>query len=305
MRKMRRRRSRVVISVLAVATTMTMMIFTTIIILAAAGSRTALAYPPLLPPWAENPRDAGMGIVGVSMLPGSSRDCSIELPAADPNNEGESVTFKVPPGVADIVSAGEPNMPANYHIAFEGDDGMYYEAGIYYGDWSRDSNMGYNATKFQIAWGVGGVLRGVSSIPVVAGHTLELSILYGQDSTRQWQVWMDDLDDSRPVQVVDIGHASMKVKSDYFTFVEAGSFAPNTNTQRLGLVEVLNILYATRAGGDDDDNNKTNLSTWTGGYLLTDCSPANSSYGVTYMGGSGKFKIGYEGDTTKNGLKLW
>ncbi len=281
-------------------------------ILAAAGSRAALAYSFLLPHWAENPRDAGMGIVGVSMLPASSRDCNIELPAADPNNEGESVTFKVPPGVADIVSAGEPNMPANYHIAFEGDDGMYYEVGIYYGDWSRDSGMGYNATKFQIAWGVGGVLRGVSSIPVIAGHTLELSILYGQNSTRQWQVWMDDLDDSRPVQVVDIGHASMKVKSDYFTFVEAGSFAPNTNTQRLGLVEVLNIQRATRAGGydynnngDDGNNDKVNLSTWTGGYLLTDCSPANSSYGVTYMGGSGKFKIGYEGDTTMNGLKLW
>lgn len=295
-----------------IAAAAAIVIMTTTAALAAMGSNSsnnfAFAYPVLLPPWAENPRNAGMGIVGVSMLPASSRDCNIELPAADPDNAGESVTFKVPPGVADIVGAGEPNMPANYHIAFEGDDGLYYEVGIYYGDWSRDSSaIGYNATRFQVAWGVGGVLRGISNIAVVAGHTLELSILYGQDSTRQWQVWMDDLDDSKPVQVVDMGHPSMKVKSDYFTFVEAGSFAPNTNTQRLGLVEVLNIQHATaKAGGDDNnDNNKGTLSTWTGGYLLTDCSPANSGYGVTYLGGTGKFKIGYEGEATKNGYRLW
>lgn len=266
---------------------------------------SALAYPPI---WVENPRNAGMGIVGVSMLSTTPHNCNIELPSANPNKGGESVTFKVPPGVADIVSAGEPNMPANYHIAFEGDDGLYYEVGIYYGDWSRDSDIGYNATKFQVAWGVGGILRGISGIPVVAGHTLELSILYDQSGTKQWQVWMDDLDDSKPVQIVNIGHSSMNVKSDYFTFVEAGSFAPNTNTQRLGLVEVLDIQHATRAGSDDDDDgnnnnniNKAGLSTWTNGYLLMDCSPANSSYGVTYLGSTGKFKIGYEGETTKNG----
>jgi hypothetical protein len=276
-------------------------------ILAAADSSnsSALAYP-LLPPWAQNPRNAGMGIVGMSMLSATSHNCNIELPAENPDNGGESVRFKIPQGVADIVSAGEPDKPANFHIAFEGDDGLYYEVGIYYGDWSRDSDIGYNATKFQVAWGIGGILRGVSNVPVIAGHTLELSILYGQSSTRQWQVWMDDLDDSKPVQVVNIGHPSMKVKSDYLTFVEAGSFAPNTNTQRLGLVEVLNIQHATRASNDDNsNNNKMDLSTWTSGYLLTDCSPVNSSYGVTYLGSTGKFKIGYEGETTKNGHKFW
>jgi hypothetical protein len=242
-----------------------------------------------------------MGIVGMSMLSTSYRNCNIELPAASPDKWGESVTFKVPPGVADVVSAGEPDKPANYHIAFEGDDGLYYEVGMYYGDWSRDPGIGYNATRFQMAWGIGGILRGTSSVPVVAGHTLELSILYdGQD--KRWQASMDDLDDdSRPAQVVDIGHSSMKVKSDYFTFVEAGSFAPNTNTKRLGLVEVLNIQHATKATGGD----KVELSAWTGAYLLMNCSPANSSYGVTYLDSAGKFRIGYEGATTKNGHQFW
>ncbi|MEO9363171.1 MAG: hypothetical protein ABI348_04645 [Nitrososphaera sp.] len=258
-------------------------------------SNSASAYPhPLL----GNPHNAGMGIVGMSMLSTSYNNCNIELPAASADKWGESVTFKVPPGVADVVRAGEPDKPANYHIAFEGDDGLYYEVGIYYGDWSRDSGIGYNATRFQMAWGIGGILRGTSSVPVVAGHTLELSILYGPD--KKWQVQMDDLDDSRPAQAAGIGHPSMKVKSDYFTFVEAGSFAPNTNTQRLGMVEVLNIQQATKGSGD-----KAELSAWTGGYLLMDCSPANSSYGVTYLGSTGKFKIGYEGATTKNGHQFW
>nr|WP_294806662.1 hypothetical protein [uncultured Nitrososphaera sp.] len=261
------------------------------------GGSSASAYPhPLL----GNPHNAGMGIVGMSMLSTSYSNCNIELPAASPDKWGESVTFKVPPGVADVVRAGEPDKPANYHIAFEGDDGLYYEVGIYYGDWSRDSGIGYNATRFQMAWGIGGILRGTSSAPVVAGHTLELSILYGPD--KKWQVRMDDLDDSRPAQTVDIGRPSMKVKSDYFTFVEAGSFAPNTNTQRLGLVEVLNIQYATKAAGSDS---KVELSAWTGGYLLMNCSPANSNYGVTYLGSTGRFKIGYEGATTKNGHQFW
>ena len=276
-------------------------IVTLALLAASAGSDSlkAFAYP-LVPSWAVNPRNAGMGIVGMSMLQATSHDCNIELPTTNPDNGGESVKFKVPPGVAEIVRASEPSKPVNYHIAFEGDDGQYYEVGIYYGDWSRDSDIGYNATKFQIAWGVGGVLRGTSSFPVVSGHTLELSILYGQNSIRQWQVWMDDLDDSKPAQIVNIGHQSMKVRSDYLTFVEAGSFAPNTNTQRLGLVNVLSIQHAVTI-----NDGKISLKPWTNGYLLSDCSPVNNSYGVTYLGSGGKFKIGYEGATTKNGHQFW
>ncbi len=254
-----------------------------------------------IPPWARNPHSAGMGIVGMSQLPAASPNCDLELPTADPNKKGESVVFKVPPGVADIISAGESNKPANYHIAFEGDDNMYYEVGIYYGDWSRDPSAGYNATKFQIAWGIGGILRGVSNIPVVAGHTLELSIMYNQSKTKQWQVYMDDLDDSRSAQIVNIGRSSMKVNTDYFMFVEAGSFTPNTNTERLGLVDILNIQQAIGSPADG----KAHLSTWTGGYLLANCSPANNNYGITYLGSAGKFQIGYGGTTTKNGYQFW
>jgi hypothetical protein len=256
-----------------------------------------------IPPWARNPHSAGMGIVGMSSLQAASPNCDLELPAPDPNKEGESVLFKVPPGVADIVSAGETNKPANYHIAFEGDDNLYYEVGIYYGDWSRDSGAGYNATKFQIAWGIGGILKGVSDIPVVAGHTLELSIVHNnQNGTKQWQVWMHDLDDgSKPAQIVNIGRPSMKVKTDYFMFVEAGTFAPNTNTERLGMVEVLNIQQAISA----PDDGKVHLSTWASGYLLANCSPVNNSYGITYLGSAGNFKIGYGGATTKNGYQFW
>jgi hypothetical protein len=282
---------------------------------AVSDSNRAFADPP---PWTRNPHNAGMGIVGMSVLAATSPNCDLELSTPDSNKAGESVMFKVPSGVNEVVKAGETNKPANYHIAFEGDDNLYYEVGIYYGDWSRDPGIGYNATKFQIAWGIGGILRGVSSIPVVAGHTLELSILYSQNATGQWQVRMDDLDDKlRSAQIVDIGHSSMKVKSDYFTFVEAGSFAPNTNTQRLGLIEVLDIRQATRtlsndneasgngSGGSSSSGDKISLTTWTNGYLLMDCSPANNSYGVTYLGNAGKFEIGYGGATTKSGHQFW
>jgi hypothetical protein len=59
------------------------------------------------------------------------------------------------------------------------------------------------------------------------------------------------------------------------------------------------------SGGSSNGRNKVELSIWPNGYLVTNCSPANGSYGVTYTGVAGNFKIGYRGETTNNGYRFW
>jgi hypothetical protein len=254
------------------------------------------------PPWAGNPHIPGVGVIGVVDTTNGT-DCDIRTATASDTKGGVYVKFVVPSTISTVQNSGHPENGVNIHAAFYGEDGLYREVGMYYGNWRAQSGIGYNPNVFQYAYGVadanGGLLRGVLNLPVVAGHTVELYFIY-LNSAGQWQVWYDDLNDGLGVQAINVGSPGVRVKSDYSVFIEALTQGPNSNSQALGLVEVMNVQAATKIVGDG-----VSLSTWADGFVASNCSPANGSYGVTNLTPAAHFKLGYGGTQKTNGFQLW
>ncbi|WP_158435032.1 hypothetical protein [Nitrososphaera viennensis] len=201
--------------------------------------------------------------------------------------------------ISTIQSSGNSSNGVNIHVAFVGNDANYYEAGMYYGSFTSGGGSGYNPNVFQFAWGKGGQILGVSSITPVAGHQVEISLIYISSASR-WEAWFNDKNTGQ-LQTMAIGSSSVSVASDTFIFAESNGFGPNSNTQTLGLVTVQTLLKATRVAGDG-----VTFSNWDDAYVNKNCvGTNNASYGVTYLGTPGNFQIGYNGATKSNGAQIW
>lgn len=254
------------------------------------------------PPWSGNPHNPGMGLIGVVDTTNGT-DCNWTTSTASDTKGGVSFRMKVPSTISTIQNSGQPSKGVNIHASFAGEDGFYREVGLYYGSWTAQSGIGYDPNKFQFAYGIGdsqgGKLRGVLNLPVVAGHTVELSFIY-LNSAGQWQVWYDDLNDGTGVQAINVGGSGIRVKSDYAIFVESNTIGPNSNTQALGLVEIMNVQSAIKIVGDG-----VSMSTWADGFVVSNCAVSNQSYGVDNLTPAGHFKFGYGGTQKTNGFQLW
>jgi hypothetical protein len=245
-----------------------------------------------------NPHDPGTGLIAISELSTTPPSCDVTQPVDDTKG-GVSFKFKVPSTITTILNNNNPNNAVNLHVSFVGSDGLYYEAGMYYGVWTHTSGSGYDQSKFQFAWGRGDTLRGVSSTPVVAGHTYTVSLIY-LNSANSWQMWVSDVT-AGTTRTNTIGSSTTKVASDYLLGLESNGAGPNTNTQTLGLVEVFNLQKAFRVPNDGVE-----LTMFADGYVNKNCTGVgNGSYGATYLGPAGHFKIGYNGATKTNGAQLW
>jgi hypothetical protein len=245
-----------------------------------------------------NPHNPGTGMVEISELSTTPPACDPTQPVSDTKG-GVSFKFKAPSTITTILNNNNPNNAVNLHASFVGSDGLYYEAGMYYGVWTHTSGSGYDQTKFQFAWGRGATLRGVSSIAVVPSHTYVVSLIY-LNSAGQWQLWVSD-ETTGITLTNNVGSSTVKVASDYLMGIESNGAGPNTNVQTLGLVEVFNLQTATRVPNDG-----VNLTMFVDGYVNKLCTGiGNGSYGVTNLSPDGHFKIGYNGTTKTNGAHLW
>jgi hypothetical protein len=249
----------------------------------------------------QNPRKPGTGLVQVVELQSTTTApfCG-SAPPIDSSKGGLDVRFTVPSTITTIKNSGNPANAINFHIAFSGTDGNYYEAGMYYGSWTVAGGINYDPNNFQFAWGKGGQLIGVSTIPVVAGHDVEVSLVY-LNSAGQWQAWVNDRT-TGALQATNMGGNGANIQSDLFAVVESNTQGPNSNSQALGLVSVTSLFKATKVPGDG-----VNFSNWSHGYVAKNCSwqPNNADYGVTYLSSPGNFQIGYNGATKTNGAQLW
>lgn len=246
----------------------------------------------------KNPHRPGAGLVAISELSTTPPSCNVAQPVSNTKG-GVSFKFIAPSSITTILSNNQPSSAVNLHAAFVGNDGLYYEAGLYYGTWTTAGGSGYDPTKFQFAWGRGATLRGVSTVPVVVGHTYTVSMIY-LNSAGQWQMWVSD-DTAGTTVVTNMGSSTTKVASDYLFGIESNGAGPTTNTQTFGLVEVLNLQTATRVTGDG-----VTFQMFVDGFVNKNCTGiGNGSYGVTYLGPAGHFKIGYNGATKTNGAQLW
>jgi len=248
----------------------------------------------------KNPRRPGYGLVVVSELQTTSQGslCDPSLPPSSTKG-GLNFRFIVPSTITTIKNSNSPQNGVNLHIAFKGSDGNYYEAGMYYGSWTAANGIGYNPNNFQLAWGQGGLLRGVSTIPVVAGHEVEISLIY-LNSAGNWQAWFSDRT-TGSLQAMVMGYGTVTVASDLLQAFEANTNGPNANTNALGLVSVKNLSKATRVTGDG-----VTFSDFTHGYVVKNCPVLQTNnYGVTYNGAPGVYQIGLNGATKTNGAQLW
>jgi hypothetical protein len=245
----------------------------------------------------------GQMTIGLADHEDTVDDCDPVTSTASSTKGGVSFTFIVPSTVSDVEASNNPEEAVNIHASFWGEDGNYYEVGMYYGDWTADGASGYDPDEFQFAYGVDGELQKALNLPVVEGHEVELSFVY-LNSQGQWVVFYDDLDDGTSIQSVNAGHANVDVKSDYTLFIETNSAFPHDNSETFGLVEVTDVEKATRIPNDG-----VSFSNWSAGFLLgDDCAAIGTEdFGVTYLGSVGHFEIGFGGDVTgeDHGHQFW
>ncbi|MGH9993503.1 MAG: hypothetical protein ACREBU_02195 [Nitrososphaera sp.] len=273
-----------------------MAILSTNVALISFTSNAAFADRPL---WAgRNPHEPGLGVIGMADTTNGT-DCDTRTSTASSTKAGTYIKFKVPSTISTVQNSGQPQNGVNIHSSFFGDDGKYREIGLYYGTWTAASGSGYDKNKFQFAYGVGSQITKVINLPVVAGHAVELWFVYF-DSQSQWSILYDDLNDGIGIQLVNIGSANVKVKSDYHAFMEVNTIGPNSNSDALGLVEFVSIQKATKIAGDG-----VSLSNWADGFVVSACSPNNGNYGVTYLNSPGKLKLGKGGAENDNGHQFW
>lgn len=253
------------------------------------------------PFWTGNPHNPGNGNSVVVMTEDTPDTCD---PSQTPSSTkgGLSVRFIVPSTITDIENSGEPHKGVNTHVAFIGDEDNYYEAGIIYGDtWTEDPNLpNYDREEFHFYWGQGGEISGVSTtLPVVAGHDVRVSLLY-LESQGEWQAWFEDIT-SDGLEAHDIDANTELVASDYALAVETNGVGPNDNSELLGEVQIKDLEYATRISGDG-----VSLSNWPDAFFTT-CfgSFLNGDYGVDDNTATGVFRMGYGADHTNNGYQLW
>jgi hypothetical protein len=139
----------------------------------------------------QNPRKPGSGVVGMAELQSSQTTCANTQPS-DSTKGGIDIDFVVPSTITNVKNSSNPSNAVNFHVAFFGSDSNYYEVGVYYGNWVVGQGVsGYNPNNFQFAYGVGGQLKGISTVPVVAGHEVELTLMYSS-SAGEWQAWVND-----------------------------------------------------------------------------------------------------------------
>jgi hypothetical protein len=134
------------------------------------------------------------------------------------------------------------------------------------------------------------------------GHDVEVSLLYF-NSQGNWQAWFNDRTTNQLSTMV-IGSGTVTVASDLLQPLEVNTQGPNANSQTLGLVTITSISKATRVPGDG-----VQLGPFSHGYVVKNCGTFgggdNSSYGATYLGSPGNYKIGYNAATRTNGAQLW
>jgi len=247
-------------------------------------------------------KEPGTGLVGISEKVTTSQGalCDPTLPSSS-SKGGLSFRFVVPSTISTVLANNDPSKGVNVHIAFVGSDGKYFEAGMYYGDFTAGGTSGYDKTKFQFAYGASnpGKIKGVSSLPVVAGHDMRISIFYF-NSQSHWAVIFEDITAGTIDQKVATTD-DPNVASDLLNFMETNTAGSNINSDALGLVTVKELKKATKIAGDG-----VSTSNFTDGFVVKNCAfPQVSNYGVTYLGSPGNFKLGKDGSTKTNGSQLW
>lgn len=243
----------------------------------------------------------GYGAVNMVMNVATTSGCNY-AETADSTKGGVDLRFTVPSTLGSIESRGVTSDGVNIHTAFRVNNAQntYYEIGLIYGDWVTAPGLTYDHSHFKFYWGVGGQVSGIANLPVVAGHDVELSMIY-LNSAGQWQAWFYDRTTGTLVTYVAATN-NYSINSDYINSVESSTAVINQNVQTLGLVHVISLNQATKVPGDG-----VNVSTFTHGYLDKSCSGiSNSSYGITYSGTPGDYQIGYNGSTkSPSGHQFW
>ncbi|HXG07823.1 MAG TPA: hypothetical protein VNI77_10925, partial [Nitrososphaera sp.] len=226
-------------------------------------------------------KEPGVGLVGVVEKVTTTQGtlCDASLPASS-SKGGLSFRFIVPSTISTVLNNNDPNKGVNVHIAFVGSDGKYFEAGMYYGDFTAAAGSGYDKTKFQFAYGASnpGKIKGVSTIPVVAGHDMRISIFYF-NSQGHWAVIFEDITTGTIDQQVATTD-DPNVASDLLMFMETNTAGANTNSDALGLVTVKELKKGTKIEGDG-----VSVSNFADGFVTKNCAwPQVTNYGVTYLG---------------------
>lgn len=236
------------------------------------------------------------GIVSIVELASSWPNCNLAQPASSTKG-GVSVRFIVPSTITTIENSGNPSDGVNIHVSFISSANKYFEAGIIYGEWSP--SIPHDEEEFTFYWGRGGQISGVSTLPVVAGHDVRVSLWY-QSSTQKWIVWFEDLT-SGSSTTHNIVTSTEKVASDYVLNIETNGAGASPHSAALGKVQVKDLEKATKIPNDG-----VSWANWVDAFFTTKCNAFNDgNYGVDTRTAVGVFKMGYLAAHRNNGYQIW